>query len=91
MATCKRFTFDAVGSGTFPADMLRYDHCWPSTTESASEIARDWRSVAREPGQRRVALSSHYPPTPARWASFSWKLFDVFGGPIVGVMKGQAL
>jgi hypothetical protein len=30
----KRYTFVVVGTSHFPLDMLRYDSCWPRTSDS---------------------------------------------------------
>jgi len=32
------YSYTVEGTGTFPTDMLRYDHCWPSSSECAAEV-----------------------------------------------------
>jgi hypothetical protein len=71
----KRKRFMVAGHGTFPFDMLRYDHCWPETEakdshklDTPSMDGDDW---ARE---RVVALLTDSPnaPTVGRWKSMGW-------------------
>jgi hypothetical protein len=66
-------TFTVTGRGTFPVDMLRYDSCWPTDTESAACILvspddyEEWSRV------RTVNLATYAPAiTRHRWSSFSW-------------------
>lgn len=43
--------FRVSGVGYFPVDMLRYDRCWPATTDDAVSVGanpKDW------PGEREV-------------------------------------
>lgn len=63
--------FKVSGSGEFPADMLRYDGCYPNTECPSLGTMED--------GPRDVTLTSiHAGPdphlTPGRWASFCWRL-----------------
>jgi hypothetical protein len=60
--------FEVQGSGDFPADMLRYDLCWPADETSSGRINN------RRRAQYTVKLKGLKPPTPARWASFGWKV-----------------
>jgi hypothetical protein len=60
--------FTVVGSGQFPFDMLRYDHCWPTWGDQSGLLTHT--------EQRRITLSGLTGPTPARWASFGWKVVD---------------
>lgn len=65
------YTFTVAGSGAFPTDMLRYDRCWPSTTEDAISIVMS----ARDPEYRErrlVTLTGVSLPTIGRWDSFMW-------------------
>lgn len=61
----RTFRFTVDGDYTFPLDMLRYDGCWPASSEDAVAMERK--------GPRTVTLISHFnPPTEARWRSFGW-------------------
>jgi len=64
-----RFTVE--GSGHFPHDMLRYDGCWPSTSEDV--VAMDFEEDGM---RRRVTLTTighkDRTATVARWKSFGW-------------------
>lgn len=53
------------GSGTFPLDMLRYDCAYPKTSDDVSAM--------RGNGKRQVILIARA-MTPARWASFGWRV-----------------
>ena len=65
----KTHVFKVEGRGTFPVDMLRYDQCWPATTDAAMSIVHlDYSKV------REAEMVSHRQPTPARWESFGWKV-----------------
>lgn len=59
-------------AGSFPVDMLRYDHCFPVCEQHAREMeASQW-----SPGESHTAIVARYshsakwPFTPARWDSF---------------------
>ena len=74
MAISKQTSFTVEGSGMFPVDMLRYDACWPATTEDVIHMALG-SPIARSK-QRRVALftNAQNRPTVGRWESFGWKI-----------------
>lgn len=82
MAKQKRVRFTVEGSGDFPFDMLRYDHCWPehespdSYNVSLTYANCTDRNDDTYPGKRRVTLLTESPnaPTEARWKSFSWSV-----------------
>ncbi len=67
--------FTVQGTGVFPFDMLRYDRCFPASSEAASNMGDDrmYNHVTRE-----VELTSDqkrgWRPTEARWRSFSWRI-----------------
>ena len=73
----KRTRFTVEGSGSFPFDMLRYDHAWPE-----KEASDSWQlSLTRDNGddyfnRRRVTLLTDEPhgPNEARWKSFNWRV-----------------
>lgn len=77
------FTFAVVGKCLFPTDMLRYDQCYPSDTESAVAIGVSWdMSVKPDGGQwivnlRALSSNKHWTPTVDRWKSFSWNVQNV--------------
>lgn len=76
-----RQTFVVEGTGTFPYDMLRYDHCWPaleieSTLLDSNQLFRDenWFKTPRRIKLARETESKVNLPTVARWQSFGWKV-----------------
>lgn len=72
-----RHHFTVEGSGPFPIDMLRYDHCWPETEQSSSgQIYDSFISRRKNFPRYKIALVGVMPPTRARWESFGWKLID---------------
>jgi hypothetical protein len=64
--------YTVTGRTRFPIDMLRYDCSWPNSSESASKIAGTFGSHGV--GEVTIGLSSDKKPTPARWASFGWRV-----------------
>ena len=62
--------FTVQGSKDFPLDMLRYDACYPATSEDAINLA------AKD--SRKVTLISTMitDPTAGRWNSFGWQVTD---------------
>lgn len=68
------YNFYVAGKGSFPVDMLRYDGCYPVSSEDASKILihgtdDDYFQI------RQVKLRAtleHGRITPDRWASFGW-------------------
>lgn len=60
------------GSGCFPYDMLRYDHCTPFSESDSSGLEY------HTPGMRKVTLRrrcvSPMPATEGRWKSFGWRI-----------------
>jgi hypothetical protein len=63
--------FDVFGEGPFPIDMLRYDLCWPASELNATTLAATFTNRVSVHG---IKLKGLKPPTPARWASFGWKV-----------------
>lgn len=78
--------FTVRGGSHFPVDMLRYDACYPATSDDAVEMAKTPRYMApsdleefKKP--RLVRLCSRQPnarwtPTEARWLSFGWQVVE---------------
>jgi len=62
----KFYEFYVTGSGEFPTDMLRYDGCWPATTDDAIKLSSKNR--------RTIKLLSYREPTLGRWQSFVWSM-----------------
>ncbi len=64
--------FTVSGHGDFPLDMLRYDRCWPRTSEDSA--------LMEAGGQRHVVLNRytegrHGPvATEGRWKSYNWEV-----------------
>lgn len=69
-----RYEYTVSGDGAFPADMLRYDACWPRGQDDVSEAFPGGPRPRR--GHRSVRMASHRAPTAARWASFGWLVTD---------------
>lgn len=64
--------FTVTGSGDFPADMLRYDMCWPYRSEDSSRIQAT--TFAPRPERRSIVMQTYAAraPTTGRWHSFGW-------------------
>jgi hypothetical protein len=61
--------FAVEGGGEFPLDMLRYDAAYPASESDSYRM--------RERGKRVVWLETKRERiTPARWASFCWKVLN---------------
>ncbi len=63
------FTFQVEGLGEFPFDMLRYDCCWPLTSNDSHGLLGNERRVVT---LTTIQENRHWEPTVARWASFLW-------------------
>lgn len=70
---CKMFEFMVEGQGHFPVDMLRYDACWPVTSE---DVCRMPLGTIRKLEIVKVRMASHRAPTVDRWASFGWRVIS---------------
>ena len=78
----KCVTFEAIGKGRFPIDMLRYDGCHPETSEDARKIEMTISPFSRGKGEVRIQLRMYtflFPPRPEveRWNSFGWRVENV--------------
>ena len=60
--------FYVIGYGEFPFDMLRYDRCWPATSQEAAMIAATQarRTVCLQTNEARITVR--------RWESFGWRV-----------------
>lgn len=77
----KRFlcTVKVEGEGHFPVDMLRYDHCWPASSDDAVSVgsyAMERKTVMVtnihyvHGNTRKIECSEAF--TVDRWRSFGW-------------------
>ena len=66
------YQFQVKGSGYFPVDMLRYDTCWPSTSDDAANLTINHRDDLML--VRQIELNGIRIPTVDRWLSFGWKV-----------------
>jgi len=64
------------GKGPFPTDMLRYDMCWPSTTDDAITIDSLCSGDTPPSCLVQVELRGARGYSPARWESFGWKVIN---------------
>jgi hypothetical protein len=60
------YEYYATGESYFPLDMLRYDQCWPASSDDAANISSS--------EHRSINLRSHVEPTIERWSSFGWSI-----------------
>jgi len=57
----------------FPTDMLRYDRCWPQTSDDAV-LMQPMRRVQRPGTPREIRMVGLRPPTRERWTTFGWQV-----------------
>lgn len=74
-----RIEFTVTGAMSFPVDMLRYDTCFPATSEDAVSIVLTERSLEQYLERRAIRLVKYGSTradfaTVGRWASFGWKV-----------------
>lgn len=79
MAIGERFYRWKVSSKfPFPLDMLRFDRCFPSDSETATAIEE---SHSFDPPEGVITYTlegtSRFGPTVARWDSFLFKVHDI--------------
>lgn len=77
-----RTTFRVHGQGAFPFDMLRHDGCYPDSSQDSIAIERTVSRHFTRPADSIVVLRKGHRGrephiTPARWASFGWRVTDV--------------
>ena len=70
----KTYEYSVAGYGAFPLDMLRYDACYPATSEDAVEIGGSMYSRASQRLRTVRVRSVVKPATAERWQSFGWKV-----------------
>jgi len=67
------YEYYVSGKGYFAFDMLRYDACWPATSEDAVKLdtgpSSDYGFKVRS-----IKMRSYKVPTIDRWASFGWSV-----------------
>lgn len=63
--------FTVRGAGVFPADMLRYDCCWPVSTASAMNVIGDGHEGLGPRAVELITMAKNM-PTKDRWVSFGW-------------------
>jgi len=76
--------FIVTGRTHFPVDMLRYDSCWPRSSEAATEISFSLSDDGcRTFHKIELTHIGHgiegkmWRPTYKRWESFGWKVEKV--------------
>ena len=82
----KYFQFKVRGEGLFPLDMLRYDTCWPSTSEDVIKLTARHKeprtvemcgiSLLSKRDTEDLIKKGRF-PTAERWASFGWEVTEV--------------
>ncbi len=70
--------FVVKGFGRFPIDMLRYDECFPRTSEDGIKIEH---AVTGELRKWEISMCSNRRCTPTvdRWSSFLTKVIEIDG------------
>ncbi len=78
MTKAREWTYTVKGFAPFPVDMLRYDGCFPRTSEDSVAIGT---ALAGRTDPRRVfeirLHSPYHEPTIGRWQSFGWIVGEV--------------
>ena len=72
----KMYEFKVSFSSSFPVDMLRYDCCWPKSSEDAIKIAVSLEGTSNW-GKENIWLVGIQEPTTDRWNSFNAKVVEV--------------
>jgi hypothetical protein len=79
-----RHRFQVTGFGSFPLDMLRYDGCYPATSEDAGLIQEHLdRNISMADRDKTPITLTHingqakWAPTAGRWESFLWKVVRI--------------
>jgi hypothetical protein len=67
------YEYFVTGRGAFPFDMLRYDSCWPASSEDAAKLDMQFANAEHAYRQHRsIRMRSYREPTVERWSSFNW-------------------
>jgi len=61
--------FYVTGRGYFPFDMLRYDQCYPVSSEDAAKLSSEY---LKDNICIHLRSANKMGVTPARWQSFGW-------------------
>jgi hypothetical protein len=82
--TMHQTRFTVEGAGPFPIDMLRYDCCFPETEfgGTAAIMSEEIRGVRHAKLMVRHEGKGRHQLTPARWASFGWRIVEIEGKAI---------
>jgi hypothetical protein len=68
--------FKVLGSGQFPFDMLRYDACYPETSNDASNLINSDEDFEPRDVKLCARAERGWFPTRDRWRSFGWLCSD---------------
>lgn len=66
--TNKLHKYIVSGRGPFPLDMLRYDSCWPTSSDDVALMDGH--------GNRSISMTGISEPTEERWVSFQWVVLE---------------
>jgi hypothetical protein len=72
-----RWEFVVRGTGAFPTDMLRYDACWPRSSDDATAMSATYERRNAERSRVIGMVTRSHEPTVGRWASFGWTVENV--------------
>lgn len=72
----KLYEYYVSGTGMFPFDMLRFDHCWPASGNDAALLddATEYHRSGHRSKLRSIKMRSYREPTIDRWVSFTWSV-----------------
>lgn len=70
----KATEFRVTGKTPFPADMLRYDACWPSGGLDVDNLCLAIQKTYTTDQIFTIKLVSFSKPTVGRWESFGWEV-----------------
>lgn len=69
--------FTVEGCGDFPVDMLRYDCCFPATSDDAIQLTPRDLASRRSVTLKKFVRYANSVPTEGRWKSFGWTVTSV--------------
>lgn len=67
-----RTRFQVRGRGRFPLDMLRYDNCFPASSDDVAKMDEEYSREERTIELITLHKYRQEHITPARWESFGW-------------------